>query len=303
MKGLILVTGSDGLVGSRFVEMFPRKNFLHLPTEVEMDITKPDEIKEMFAKYNFSAVVHFAAFTDVNGAEEQRGDKFGSCWQINVDGTRNLIDALNPNTTHFIHVSTDMVFTGEEHDKGPYSEEHPPCNDENKLTWYGYTKSEAERIILTHLGNRATILRIIYPVRANFEGKLDYLRKPLKLFDEGKLYPLFSDQQISISFIDEVVEAIEKIINSGKTGVFHAASKNTTTPHDLISYLIKRSKKDEKLVKSIKLSEFLMKNNLPGRRYPKYGGLKVDNTEIELGVKFGTWREVVDKLVEQGINY
>jgi hypothetical protein len=54
-----------------------------------------------------------------------------------------------------------------------------------------------------------SILRIIYPVRTKFEIKLDFLRKPLALFDEGKLYPLFADQKISVSFIDEIVEILE----------------------------------------------------------------------------------------------
>lgn len=303
MKGLILVTGSDGLVGSRFVELSPRKNFLHLPKEVEMDITRPDEMKEMFTKYNFSAVVHFAAYTNVNKAEDQRDDKFGSCWQVNVDGTRNLLDAHNPNKTHFIHISTDMVFSGNEVDKGPYPETHKPEIDVSKLTWYGFTKTEAERNVLEKLGDRATVLRFINPVRATFTSKLDYLRKPLKLYDEKKLYPLFADQQISITCIDEAVETIEKIINTGKRGVFHSSSIDTTTPHKLISYMLKKVRNNEKVVKSVKLQDYLTKGGQPSVRYPQYGGLKVDDTQMELDISYSSWREIVDKLAKQGISY
>ena len=93
MKGLILVTGSEGLVGSRFVELSELKDSLHLPKEVELDITDKSELKAVFRSFDFRAVVHFAAFTDVAKAEEERGDKYGDCWQVNVEGTRNILDA------------------------------------------------------------------------------------------------------------------------------------------------------------------------------------------------------------------
>src|SRR3989337_3158858 len=114
MKNLILVVGSEGMVGSRFVEISQRKNCLHLPKQIELDITNKSEIKAMLASYNFSAVVNFAAYTDVAGAESQRGDKKADCWQINVEGVRNLSESIKPykEKIHFIHISTDMVFPG-----------------------------------------------------------------------------------------------------------------------------------------------------------------------------------------------
>ncbi len=71
MKELILVTGSDGLVGSRFVELFPKKELLYTPSEKEMDITNSDAVKKVFAKYPIATVVHFAAYTDVAGRNHE----------------------------------------------------------------------------------------------------------------------------------------------------------------------------------------------------------------------------------------
>jgi len=302
VKGLILVTGSEGLVGSRFVEISERKNFLHLPKQVELDITNPSEIKAVLSSYNFSAVVHFAAFTDLNAAEEERGNKDGACWQVNVEGTRNLVEAVRPYKAkvHFVHISTDGVFSGNSDDPGPYKEDHPRETDPTRVTWYGFTKGEAEKAVQEVLGDSATILRIIYPVRTEFEGKLDFLRKPLKLYDEGKLYPMFTDQQISVSFIDEVCKALDKIIIDGHKGIFHACS-DTTTPHKLISYMLEKTRGVTNAVEGTTLREFLEKTGNPSYRYPKFGGLKVGVTEAKLGIKFSTWREIVDKLVTQGL--
>ena len=289
------------MIGSRFVELTPRKNFLHLPSEVELDITNAKEVKDIISSYKFSAVIHFAAFTDVGGAEKERGDKNGVCWQVNVEGTKNLVDAINPNVTHFIHISTDMVFSGSSEDPGPYDEEQKPEAYPDKLTWYGWTKAEGERYVSEKLGNNASIVRLIYPVRASFEGKLDYLRRPLQLFDEGKLYPLFSDQQVSVSFIDEIATALEKIIDDNHRGVFHISSRDTTTPHEIVSYMLLKTRGLEKAIDSTTLGEFLKKTGQTVVRYPKYGGLSVNRTEEKLGLRFSSWREIVDKMVAQGL--
>lgn len=276
----ILVTGASGLVGSRFAELSKYRDSLILPDERIMDITKSD-----LDLRNADVVVNFAAYTNVTEGENQRGDKSGLCWQLNVEGVRNLLNNLKPGA-FFIQISTDMVFSGT---SGPYGETDTPEEDSNKVTWYGYTKAEGERLCKKH-----TILRLIYPVRAKFDQKLDYLRKPLKLFDEGKLYPIFNDQQISISFIDEIAKALDLIIEKKAKGVFHASSSDLTTPFELISYLIKQARGVDNVVQPSSLAESV--------RYPKYGGLKVERTEQALGIKFSTWRGIVDKLIVQKIS-
>lgn len=303
MKGQILVTGSEGLVGSRFVEISEHKNYLHPPKEVELDITDPAELKALISSYNFNAVVHFAAYTNVDEAEKQRGDKQGDCWVVNVEGTKNLVEAIKLLKTkvHFIHISTDMVFPGTRDDPGPYLENHPLDHDLSQLTWYGYTKAQAERIVQETLAEQATIVRLIYPVRASFEGNLDFLRRAIKLFDQGRLYPVFVDQQISITFIDEACKLLDRIISGNHRGVFHASSRDITTPFEIISYCLEKTRGVKDVVEPINLDEFLIKTNTPSYRYPKYGGLSTSITEHKLGVTFSCWREIVDKLVIQGL--
>ena len=223
MKGSkVYVTGSAGLVGSRFVELFSSDYDFLTPEIGELSILDYKSLDDFFKRSKFSAVVNFAAFTDVSAAENERDNKEGNCFKVNVVGVENLAKLCKKYKRFLIHISTDMVFPGSKDYPGPYSEDSVPESDSERLTWYGFTKAEAERVIESILGKDAAILRIIYPVRAKFEGKLDYLRKPLKLFDEGKLYPMFNDQQVSIAFIDEVSEAIDVILKEGIRGVFHA---------------------------------------------------------------------------------
>ncbi|MGD8744186.1 MAG: sugar nucleotide-binding protein, partial [Candidatus Woesebacteria bacterium] len=120
----LFVTGSDGLVGSRFLEL-KGDSFEITALEIDdLDLTDKERVKDYFSKNSFDGLVHFAAYTDVGKAEEHRGNRQEACWRVNVNGTRNLVEAINPIKTHFVYISTDMVFSGSEEDPGPYSENH-----------------------------------------------------------------------------------------------------------------------------------------------------------------------------------
>lgn len=291
----IYITGSRGMVGSRYLELIP-KDLIPLTPEVnELDITDKSSINSFFESQKPDITLHFAAFTDVGAGEGQRGDRKGPCWKINVEGSKNVAEACKKNNSHLIHISTDYCFSGSGKDPGPYSEDHLIEKDEKKLTWYGFTKAEAEREAVKILGNDFSIVRLIYPVRGKFDAKLDYIRKPLSLFDQGKLYPLFNNQQVSITYIDEACMAINKIIEGRVFGIFHASTPDTTTPYDLVSYVIEKTRGVKNAVKESSIDDFLKTVDNPVR-YPKFGGLRVEKTEKRLGVKFSSWRQVVDKL-------
>jgi len=298
----IFVTGSTGLVGSRFIELLSNKYEFITPSYPEFDLTNKKSIEKVFDAYTPDAVVHFAAYTNVSWAENQRDKKDDDCWKVNVEGTKNLVSFIDPKKTHFIHISTDYVFPGSKENPGPYSEDTVPETDSNKVTWYGYTKAEAEREVNKILGNKKTILRIIYPVRAKYDLKADYLRKPLSLFDQGKLYPMFTDQQVNISFVDEVSNVLDRIVTNKLQGTFHSCSRDLTTPFDLITYLIEKARGVKNAVEPTTLDEFIKNTNSSKIRYPKFGGLKTQKTQETLGIKFSSSKEVIDKLVKQGIS-
>jgi len=303
MDSFTLVTGSEGLVGSRFIEISSVKNTLHYPRQIEMDILDPSQVSAIVKSYDFQAIVNFAAYTNVSGAEKQSGKKDGECWRVNVEGTTNLANALKEKggNCRFVQISTDMVFPGSAENSGPYPENHSSVEDASKLTWYGYSKSQAEKVVLDTLGDCASILRISYPVRLEFGEKLDYLRKHLSLFNEGKLYPLFTDQKFSISYIDEVCRAVDKIIMGNHKGIYHATSTDTTTPFNLVSYMLEKMGKDTSQLKKTTISEFVQKSGDSPSRFPRFGGLKVEKTQEKLDMKFSDWKGVVETLVNQGL--
>jgi len=297
----ILVTGSTGLVGSHFVEYFnlrPHIQYLLCPSEKELNITLPQAVKEYFKKFRPQIVIHFAAFTDVNAAEQERDNKKGAAWVINVEGTKNIVEACVSNKLYLIHISTDSVFSGRKENPGPYDEETSVEANSDNLSWYGWTKVQAESIVSKRLPS-ATIIRIANPVRSQFKNKLDYLRKIIYLNDQKKLYPMFADQYLTLTFINEVSEVITKLINNPKEGIYHVSSSDVFTPFELTCYLLKRIRGMTGTVGSASIGDFLKKTENPAR-YPQYGGLKTEKAQNNLKMKFLTWKEIIGALISEG---
>ncbi len=298
----VFVTGGSGLVGSLFVENYSPKYQIVAPEYPVIDLTKKETLEKIIKEVKPDVVLHFAAYTDVSQAENQRDNKSGPCWQVNVEGTENLALLAKKANVHFIHISTDYVFPGSKADPGPHKESDLPETVSSKITWYGFTKAEGERIVNERFGKEKTILRLVYPVRAKYPTKLDYLRKPLRLFDQGKLYPLFDDQQVTITYIDEACLALKKIINGKVYGNFHASTPDLSTPYELVNYLIEKARGVKNAVKKASLNDFLKDPKNSPVRYAKYGGLKVGDTEKTLGIKFSPSRKVIESIISQGID-
>src|SRR3989344_9040629 len=171
---MILVTGSDGLVSSFFVEKSKHRSELHAPKNLEFDLTNRSQIRAIISSYDLSAIVNFAAYTELLDAEKERGDKKGECWDVNVNGVANIVEGIaarKDRKIHFIQISTSRVFSGSAKDRGPYDEKHLSEKDPEKLSWYGYTKSKAEKLIKDVLGDSATIVRLANVVGNQIERK------------------------------------------------------------------------------------------------------------------------------------
>jgi len=95
--------------------------------------------------------VHAAALTDVDLCEKDKNLAFN----VNVLGTKNVVEACKKVNAHLVYISTDYVFSGE---KGYYSEQ----DETNPLNYYGFTKLEGEKIVessnLSYLIARASVI-------------------------------------------------------------------------------------------------------------------------------------------------
>ena len=293
----VLIIGGSGMVASRIIDLWQDKFEIVSADEKTLDITNEKAVKIYFENNTFDTVINFAAFTNVDSAEAQKGDENGLVWKLNVNGPKYLAEVCKQKNIFLVHISTDFVFPGDNAYPGPYSEDSLlPESDEN-IGWYGWSKNRAEKV-LSVTSAKYAVIRYGYPFRsADFEAKKDWARNLINLYNENKMYPLFHDQIQSILYIDDLAAPLAKIIEEKLSGVFHIASSDTTTPYDAGVYLLRKYTGKSPKVDKGSMTQFLSEAGRTPR--PRLGGLKVEKTEKELGMKFRTWREMVDDFVSQ----
>ena len=137
----LLVTGSSGLIGSYFIRLAnnyeiyaaynSNKPFNNIP--IRLDLADADSIKEIINNIRPDAIIHFAAFTDVDRCEKDK--EYAK--MINADSLKVIAKYANDIGSYLLHISTDYIFDGS---KGNYKEDDKP----NPINYYGLTKLEGE---------------------------------------------------------------------------------------------------------------------------------------------------------------
>jgi dTDP-4-dehydrorhamnose reductase len=290
----ILLTGSSGMVG-HFLASHLGSVQLYTPGSRQLDVTDTHQVHNYFETYTPDIIIHCAAMTDNTAAQRQRGDKKGACWKVNVEGTKNIAAAGKKFGAYSIYISTGSVYSGDSTNPGPFTEDDPPSLNEH-LSWYGVTKKEAEKSV------SGAIIRLSHPVAKPeivevFHPKQDYIQHLVRLFDEHMLYPLFTDQYFPITFLDDVIISIKKLIESRLSGIFHVVSYNTVTPYELAKYAIYKARHVEPKLVTTTFDEFIVNQDNP-LRYQKYNAITGAKTAKELQLPVRTWKEIVDEIYE-----
>lgn len=274
MKQKLLVFGGSGLVGSKFISLFQHKYEITSPEIDDLDILNKDQLLSFIKSQTAETVINYAAFTNVDKAEEERGDKNGLVYKLNALAVKDLCEICHETNKHLIHYSTDYVFDGTKSAK-PYIEEDKP----NPVNWYGETKYLGEKFILES-GIRAAIIRISMPFSSKYDLKQDIVRFFLSELMLGKEIIAIDDQTVTPVLVDEAANALEKIIESQVTGIFHTVSSSSTTPFNLAKVIADKFGFDKNLITPIKFKDY---NQTRLAKRLQYGWLSVEKFEKEFG--------------------
>jgi dTDP-4-dehydrorhamnose reductase len=293
----IIGTGLSGLVGSRIVELLQDKfEFIDFSLDSGVNILEPANLAAAFEQNKDAiAVLHLAAFTDTNAAWEQRGDKAGLCYQLNVEGTRNILNLAQKYNQQFIYISTDFIFDGTS--TTPYTEESIP----NPIEWYGETKYLGEKVVTDSGYANYNISRITYPYRAKFDTKPDIIRKVITKLQNNEPVTMFSDQICTYTFIDDIAAALGYFIENKTTGTFHLVGSSSHSPYEMSLEVARVFGLDQSLISASSLDEFIKSQPVGSRPWQKT--LITSNQKAtNLGLKFKTLSEGLEEIKNQ-INY
>ncbi len=273
----IAVTGSFGLIGSRFITLLKEDfNLLGFNRGNGFDITDIYSISGLINENNPDIIIHFAAKTNVDGCEiDKNGDldklaglgildnnnkinireidsmdwkNKDSAFSVNTAGTKNLADVCLQKNIKLIYVSTDFVFSGNDE---YYNEEDVP----GPVNWYGQTKYWGEKIV-TELLNDYIIVRPSFPYGFKSPAKKDFVWKICELLKSKKEAFLVEDQLITPTFIDDIVLGLGFLINKNTSGLYHLSGSSFTTPFDAGKMIAKEFLINSTSIKGVKCEDF-----------------------------------------------
>ena len=299
----VLVFGATSMVGSHFVSTYvpglsaAGRHPPQMPVRrfESVDLANSTEVEECVTSSPETVVVNFAARTDVDGIERERPSggtaPAGPAWAVNVTAVDVIARAAAKSGKYLIQISTDFVFDGT---GGPYGESAPRSPFTGRLSWYGWTKSAAERAVEA-TNCRSAIVRIAYPYRTGFSGKLDFPHWVIDSYQRHSLPPLYGDQWMTPTWVPDVSRLLEVLVRSRPTGVFHVASPTRTSPLEFGRTLLSAVEGGGPDL----VTGSILAPTTPGRASrPVQGGLTCGRLS-EVGLKPTDWREGARLVAEE----
>ncbi|MGM9942239.1 MAG: dTDP-4-dehydrorhamnose reductase [Bulleidia sp.] len=181
---------------------------------VSMDITDVESVKSIISDINPDVVVHCAAWTAVDMAEDD--DKVEKVRAINAGGTQNIADVCKTLGCKMMYISTDYVFDGQGTE--PWQ---PDCKDYNPINVYGKTKLEGELAVSNTL-EKYFIVRIAWVFGKNGKNFIKTMLKVGKNHDEVRVV---NDQIGTPTYTFDLARLLVDMIETDKYGYYHATNE------------------------------------------------------------------------------
>ncbi len=185
---------------------------------VQMDITDADAVDRILGEVRPEAVIHCAAYTAVDAAEENEA----LCRRVNADGPRNIAAVCRKLDIKMIYISTDYVFDG--------TGERPwePDDKQAPVSVYGRTKYEGELAVQAQL-EKYFIVRIAWVFGTN--GK-NFVKTMLALSEKYDTLRVVNDQFGSPTYTFDLSKLLVDMILTEKYGIYHATNEGICSWYD-----------------------------------------------------------------------
>lgn len=231
----IIVTGSKGQLGTDVVSQLNKNGIEAIGADLpEVDITDALATEKFIAECNADAVIHCAAFTNVDLAESD----LDTCRKINADGTKNIAESCKKHCLKLMYISTDYVFSGIGTEPFETNSPKSPCNN------YGLTKLEGENAV-TELCSEYFIVRISWVFGEN--GK-NFVKTMLRLSKEKDTLTVVDDQIGSPTYTKDLASLLCEMIQTEKYGVYHATNEGYCSWAEFAAKIMELSGAETKII-------------------------------------------------------
>ena len=224
----ILVTGVKGQLGYDVVNELTERGIEAVGVDIEeMDITDAASVDKVIRETAPDAVIHCAAFTAVDAAEENEG----LCRKVNADGPRNIARVCKELDIKMLQVSTDYVFEG--------TGDHPwePEDECRPKSVYGKTKYEGE-LAVKELLDKYFVVRIAWVFGIN--GK-NFVKVMLNLAKTRDTITVVNDQFGSPTYTYDLAKLLADMIVTEKYGTYHATNEGDCSWYEFACAIFKEA--------------------------------------------------------------
>ena len=285
-----LITGIHGQLGYDIKRELIKngidyKNILALGND-EMDITDSETVMKIVTEFHPDVIFHCAAWTAVDKAENMEDETY----QVNVIGTKNVVEAAKAVDANIVYLSTDYVFDGKK--EGVYEPEDSTC----PLNVYGKTKYQGEEEVKKYEKHFIVRTSWLFGMNGN-----NFIKTMLKLSETHEELNVVNDQIGSPTYTVDLAHLLVELAQTDLYGTYHGTNEEFCSWAELAEFVFEITNKKVK-VNKVSTEEYLAITNASQALRPKNS--KLDKTKLEeIGLgKLPTWKNAVERFcIEMGV--
>ena len=245
----VLVTGANGQLGYDVVKELQKQNIeCYGASRQDFDIVDFEATENFIKNYMPDAVIHCAAYTAVDKAEDEQG----LCYLVNASATENIAEICKKINAKMLYISTDYVFDGTK--DGFYKVDDKP----NPINVYGKTKLLGEQAVQKIL-DKYFIVRISWVFG---EHGNNFVKTMLRLGKERKELNVVVDQYGSPTYTADLAPLLVNMIQTERYGIYHATNEGVCSWAEFAEEIFKLAKMDVK-INHITSAEYLTRAKRP----------------------------------------
>jgi dTDP-4-dehydrorhamnose reductase len=279
----ILVTGSNGQVGSELQELATSNSYNFFFTDKEeLDITSKEAIENFCKQNDISHIINCAAYTAVDKAQE---DKIGADL-VNHKAVSFLAEVAKVHNISLVHISTDYVFDGKNY--RPYQEEDLT----NHQSVYGQTKLDGEKAMIDINPKKSIIIRTSW-VYSSYGA--NFVKTMLRLASQRDTLGVIFDQVGTPTYAKDLAKAILEILpqlQNDTVELYHYANEGVCSWYDFAQAIFE--------IKNItmKVNPILTKEYPTPAIRPHYSVLDKSKIKSNYNITIPYWKESLQQCLE-----
>lgn len=282
-----LITGYKGQLGYDIArELMARgeEDFLALDVD-EMDITDREQVFKIVKDYEPDVIFHCAAWTAVDKAE----DNEEKVRKVNVEGTKNLVDASIEVGAKIFYMSTDYVFDGKKDINELYKED----DTVNPMSVYGKTKYEGEEEVRRNPNHFITRISWVFGINGN-----NFIKTMLRLSESYNKLDVVSDQIGSPTYTVDLAKLLVEMSFTDKYGTYHVNNEGYCSWAEFATYIMEINGKST-VINPVTTDEYLKSKEVMQAYRPRNSKLDKDKLVANGFSRLPSWQDATSRYVKE----